>query len=384
MRIALFAPDPAESNGIAAYACAFEQALKKAGVDVLRPYLETDGSNESIARLLQERSVDIMHFEMGGGRSREFISKEQLSKKLPEIKSTMTVHDPERLVWRLDYLTAVTRYHPLLQQLSALLSNPYTLYRERKVASSLSRLITLTATGAEVLRDRMGLDEGKVVTIPHGSWLVPHKAISISPIRILCFGYLYRGKGHEDLLHALASLLKQMPQYRPQLQVTFAGGTNPELAIRGGNRYVDELRDLAKQLNIAELVQFETDLEEAQIAELIQSHSVLVLPYQQSRKLQLLGKLKGASGVLARAIGCGRGVITSSARALPEELAHGIGTVYPAGDSHALQQSLVQILEQPQLLVAWAESAQRLGEERDWPQIGLRFKSLFETILAEN
>ncbi len=380
MRVALCAPDPTEANGVAAYACAFEEALTARGIDVLRPFLDKNFDAANAADYFRHRDVNIVHFEMGGGRTREFLLAENLVQCGFGAKITMTVHDPERLVWRLDYLRRLTRIHPALQRALALLSSPLTLWRERRVAANIGRLITLTSAGAEVLRLRMRVPTPKVETIAHGSWQVPFVPVSIAPVRLLCFGYIYRGKGLEDLLHACAALLEQQPHYREHFHLTLAGGTNPDLNIRTGGSYIDELKALARELKIAEHIEFVTDLDDAAIAELIQTHSALILPYQQSRKLQLLGQLKGASGVLARAIGCGRGVITSTARALPEELARGIGLIYPAGDVDALKKAIESVLQKPQQLQQWSEAARALADERSWANTAARFKLVYETI----
>ena len=381
MRVALFAPDPTEQNGVAAYACAFEAALQAKGIDVLRPFLETNFNSARAIDYLQSNAVDIAHFEMGGGRTREFLLAEHLVKHGMGSKITMTVHDPERLVWRLDYLRGITRMHPALQRAMALLSSPLTLWRERRVAARIGRMITLTCTGAEVLRHRLRVQPSSVAAIPHGSWQVPYHPVSIAPVRLLCFGYLYRGKGLEDLLRACAALLEQSPQYRAQFQLTLAGGTNPELSIGSGGSYIDELKTLARELNIDARIHFIVDIDDEAIADLIQAHSALILPYQQSRKLQWLGKLKGASGVLARAIGCGRGVITSTARALPEELARGIGLIYPAGEIDALKRAIESVLCEPAQMQQWAERARVLAEERSWANTAARFKLVYESIV---
>lgn len=383
MRVALFAPDPTEQNGVAAYACAFETALQSAGVEVLRPFLETDFDRTHPLDYLRQRAVDIVHFEMGGGRTREFLLAEYLVKHGMGSKITMTVHDPERLVWRLDYLRGLTRIHPALQRAMALLSSPLTLWRERRVAANIGRLITLTCTGAEVLRSRLRVKPSLVAAIPHGSWQVPFHPVSIAPVRLLCFGYIYRGKGLEDLLRACAALLEQSPQYRDQFQLTLAGGTNPDLSISTGGSYIDELKALARELNIDARIHFVIDIDDEAIGDLIQAHSALILPYQQSRKLQLLGKLKGASGVLARAIGCGRGVITSTARALPEELARGIGVIYPAGEIDALKRAIESVLCEPTQMQQWSECARVLAEERSWANTASRFKLVYESIVEE-
>mgnify|MGYP002653794097 CR=1 FL=1 len=81
----------------------------------------------------------------------------------------------------------------------------------------------------------------------------------------------------------------------------------------------------------------------------------MVLPYRESRKLAWLGQMRGTSGALAWAIACGRGAITSDARAFAEEIGSGNGAAFAQGDVPALARRIELLLEQPRLLRDWAE-----------------------------
>lgn len=377
MKLALFAPNIDENNGVSAYALAFESAMSKLGVEVVRPFLDSNFDPENAVDFLNKEHVDIAHFEMGGGRAREFLLAERLASAPNAPPISITVHDPERIVWRLNYFSSITASSPRLQQFMALVSSRYTLWRERRLARKASALIALTDSGRLALTKRMGLDYSDVVTIPHGCWLTEFKPVEIKPMRLLSFGYLYRGKGLEDLLKAVASFIARRPEYRDEFRLTFAGGTNPELTIQGENSYISELKALASELKISELVDYQTDIPDDDIPLLIQSHSVVILPYQQSKKLQLLGSLKGASGALARALGCGRGVISSNARAFPEEIARGIGEIYEAGNTEALCDILIRLFEEPERAARWSELAKNLAEKRSWENTAQHFYRLY-------
>jgi glycosyltransferase involved in cell wall biosynthesis len=104
----------------------------------------------------------------------------------------------------------------------------------------------------------------------------------------------------------------------------------------------------------------------------------MVLPYRESSKLKLLGKLRGTSGALSWATACGRGVITSDARSFAEEVSHGNGEIYPQGNVAALKDALTRLCEQPQLAQSWADRAAILGRERVWSLTAKRFEQLFQ------
>ncbi|VEB44153.1 Beta-xylosidase [Chromobacterium violaceum] len=250
-----------------------------------------------------------------------------------------------------------------------LLADPLLLARERRLAGRLSRLITLTAAGAQCLQARMRLPEGRVAVIPHGNRVVAARPLPPpTPLRLLYFGFLYPGKGIEDLLQALALLKSDRPSLAGELRLTLAGGTAPDLAFGNRGGYLRQLRERAARLGVAEpLLDWRLNLSAAQIPELIQSHHALALPYRESRKLAWLGRMRGTSGALSWAAACGRGAISSDARAFAEEVSHGNGAVFPQGDCAALARSLKALLEQPDLAERWGEQAARLGRERAWP-----------------
>jgi glycosyltransferase involved in cell wall biosynthesis len=109
----------------------------------------------------------------------------------------------------------------------------------------------------------------------------------------------------------------------------------------------------------------------------------MVLPYRESKKLGLLGEMRGTSGALSWANACGRGVITSNARAFAEEVAGGNGATYPQGDTDALADAIERLALEPQLATRWAERAGQIGAARSWPATAERFHTLFSDACGE-
>lgn len=385
MRIALLAPLPQERNGIADYGVHFRRALEEEGMEVLIPLRHPDQGGQPARRLtdFDWLSVDVVHAELGGGRVREYETLLRLRQRYPRLPITATVHDPERLVWR-------RRQHPwplslLMQQRSpwpqvaTVLGDPFTLREERALAASLTQLVTLTQTGADALCRRLGLAPAKVSCVPHGNAVIPSVPLPpLEPLRLLYFGFIYRGKGIEDLLDALATLLKERPAWHGRIFLTLAGGTAPEITFAAQSDYLGELRERASRRGLDHCLDWQLDLPEEAIAPTIQAHHLLVLPYRESRKLAILGAQRGTSGVLAWATACGRGVIASDARAFVEETSHGNGVTYPQGDVAVLTRRLCELVDQPERLRAWAQQAAHLGAERQWRLTAQRFRQVFE------
>lgn len=390
MRIALLAPLPPEQTGIADYAAHLRSALREQGLEVLTPLEGCLDLAQQLQRLqaFDWRGVDLVHAELGGGRFAEFQALNYLRRAQPQLPLTATVHDPERLIWRRAKLffplTLLERLPHPLPQAAALLADPLTLYEERRLAKSMRRLITLTRLGGDCLRQRMGLKPEQVAVIAHGNLPIAPVALPpLQPLRLLYFGFIYRGKGIEDLLQALARALAAHPQCRGQVRLTLAGGTAPEMTFDPAGNYLDGLRQLIATLHLGDVVDWQLDLPSADIPHTIQAHHVMVLPYRESKKLGFLGQMRGTSGALSWANACGRGVITSNARAFAEEVAGGNGITYQQGDIASLSDALSRLILDPQQARQWADHAADIGRHRQWASTAQRFAELFQAVVKE-
>ncbi len=228
MRIALLAPLPPEKNGIADYASHFRNALQGLGIEVATPLAGVAADSANIASRLDSvdwNAFDLVHAELGGGRLGEFIALRELRKRFPRLPLSATVHDPERMVWRRERLpwplNLLERLPSPLPQAAVVLADPLTLREERAVAQGLTRLVTLTGLGGECLARRMRLPPGRVEVINHGNLEIATVPLpSLDTLRLLYFGFIYRGKGIEDLLEALADLFASAPEMRQRVRLT--------------------------------------------------------------------------------------------------------------------------------------------------------------------
>ncbi|HEX5372950.1 MAG TPA: glycosyltransferase [Aquabacterium sp.] len=395
MRLALLSPLPPEQTGIADYAAHFRRAINAAGVQVLTPLQGQRPLDSLVAarRWVDERDwskVDVVHAELGGGRYSEFFALDALSRLPSPPALSVTVHDPERLVWRpvhrwwpaMEHASVLPR---LARQALAVLSDPHTLWAERRLARRLDGLVALTDIGATRLAARMGVPKSRISVIPHGTLALPQEPLPpLQPMRLLYFGFIYSGKGIEDLVDALGRVIAAQSELASQVRLTIAGGTAPDITFGAQGSYLDGLRKRVAQRGLQAQVDWELDVDPHDIAPLIRRHHVMVLPYRESRKLALLGQMRGTSGALAWAIACGRGAITSDARAFAEEIQSGNGESYKQGDVAALAQGLERLLVEPQRASTWAQQASELARQRDWTVTGQRFRAHFDALLARH
>ena len=384
MKLALLAPLPPLQNGIADYAQAWMEALRGAGVDVRVPPQRADGAWDTSDAAFW-RDVDIVHAQLGGGRGPEFLALEQLRVRWPQLATSATVHDPERLVWRSPdpaqgLARRIATWPRPLPQLLALAQDRRTLARERSLAAGLDAMVALTRTGGSCLVERMQVAPDKVHFIAHGNPVFATAALPDGELlKLLYFGFIYPGKGIEDLFDALAAVFSQRPQAR--LAVTMAGGSAPELAFGSRGNYLSQLRGRAAELGIADRIEWQLDLPASGILDCVQVHHAMVLPYRDSKKLALLGRMRGTSGALSWANASGRGVIASDARAFAEEVSHGNGVVYAQGQSAALAERIGSLLDEPSLAHSWAAAASALGAQRQWATIASEFAALFRSVV---
>ncbi|MDE1167649.1 MAG: glycosyltransferase [Pseudomonas sp.] len=386
MHIALLAPLPPEQNGIADYAGHLKSALEQQGVTISTPLLgvgnDVDKALERVAQW-DWQGIDLVHAEIGGGRLAEFNALRELRRRFPGLPITATVHDPERLVWRraqLPWPLSMASGMPSpVPQIATVLADPLCLHEERQLARSLTRLVTLTHAGSHSLRKRMGLRQQQMAVVPHGNLpIAPAPLPPLEPLRLLYFGFIYRGKGIEDLLDALALTFAQQPALRDTVRLTLAGGSEPEMAFGPSGSYIQQLRQRIEHAGLQGQVDWQLDLPADDIPKTIQAHHVMVLPYRESNKLKILGTLRGTSGALSWAVACGRGVISSDARSFAEEVAAGNGVIFPQGNVSALSAHISHLCATPELAQRWAEHATVVGIDRVWSITAQRFIQVFE------
>lgn len=392
MKLALISPLPPEKNGIANYADFFRIALQENDIDLITPLKGEANFNsiEDATDFVEKHDwskIDLVHAELGGGRLREYAIIKELQRLYPNLAITATVHDPERLIWRaakLPWPFELLKGVAQLYKVAILLFDPLTLRDERRTARKLAQIITLTDTGARSLEKRMRLESNSIRVIPHGNSVIPVKELPpLKPLKLLYFGFIYKGKGIEDLIDALKLVIDTKPELRESVTLTLAGGCSPEIAFGQKTNYLSELKSQVKRLGLDDIVEWELDIPEGNISSLIQQHHVVVLPYQESKKLKLLGNMRGTSGALSWAIACGRGVITSDARSFSEEVKFGNGVVYPQGNIPALADEIITIAQQPEITALWAQQAQKIALERVWTKTAEKFQRLFSHVIMK-
>ena len=188
----------------------------------------------------------------------------------------------------------------------------------------------------------------------------------------MTWGLLGPGKGIERVIDAMASL-KDLPG-RPRYLV--AGRTHPKVLAAEGEAYRDARIEQARRFGVADSVSFDAGYRSvAMLTELVQSASVVVLPYDSNDQV--------TSGVLVDSVASGRPIVATAFPHAVELLGSGAGIVVGHDDPDALASALRRVLTHPRLAGAMASEARRLAPAMAWPVVARRYVGLAQRFCRE-
>jgi len=266
---------------------------------------------------------------------------------------------------------------PVVTTLHTILQNPSA--DQRRVLQELSllsaRLVVMSERGSKMLREIYGVPGEKIDLIAHGILDMPFVDSNFYKDQfgvegkqvLLTFGLLSPNKGIENVLRALPEVVKKCPN----LVYIILGATHPTLVREQGEAYRLTLERLAKDLGIKRHVSFYNrfvDQEELKV--FLGVADLYITPY--------LNAAQATSGTLAYAFGCGKAVISTPYWHAEELLADGRGVLVPFGDSPAMTQAILGLLEDDNRRHAMRKRAYLLGREMIWSKTAERYMASFE------
>jgi polysaccharide biosynthesis protein PslF len=374
-RIGLLSTYPPKLCGLATFAVALEDQLRRAGhrVDVVRIDDGSDavgsasnrdavvaelvnGKPSSIrdaAAVLSRGDVAIVQHEYGiyGGVDGDEVIDLLEALEVPSIVIFHTV--PLR---------------PTTHQRSLLI----------EIADLADFVVVMSDTARRRLTASYAIDPSNVVVIPHGASVPTLQPEQLSLVgwtrpQLLTWGLLGPGKGIENAIDALALLT----DIRPRPRYTVAGVTHPKVFARHGDEYRHSLIQRAWALGVAASVTFDDTYRELdELTRFVTSASVVVLPYDSPDQV--------TSGVLVDAIAAGRPVIATAFPHAIELLASGAGIVVPHGDPSALAVAIRSVLSDDELYASMATEARRLAPSLSWSSVADQYLGLTDRlVLAE-
>jgi len=267
-------------------------------------------------------------------------------------------------------IPVVTTLHTILEHPSA---------DQRRVLQELgalsARLVVMSERGVEMLQKIYDVPGDKIDLIPHGILDMPFVDSNFYKDQfgvegkhvLLTFGLLSPNKGIENVLESLPEVVKSIPN----LVYIVLGTTHPNLLREQGEAYRLSLERLAQDLGIRRHVSFYNrfvDLEELKI--FLGVTDLYITPYQNAAQT--------TSGTLAYAFGCGKAVISTPYWHAEELLADGRGVLVPFGDTPAMTQAILGLLQNDTRRHAMRKRAYLLGREMVWSRTAQLYMHSFE------
>ncbi len=264
---------------------------------------------------------------------------------------------------------------PVVSVLHTILSEPNS--EQRAVMAELTqlseRLVVMSAHSARLLQDVHAVPSAKIDVIPHGIPEVPKKAHSKRQLgveavpMILTFGLLSPDKGIENMIEALPAILTR----HPEVVYIVLGATHPHVKEHHGEAYRQSLELRAHQLGVhGSMIFHDRFVSQSELAEFLSAADIYVTPYL---KLE-----QSTSGTLAYALGAGKAVVSTPYWYARELLADDHGVLVPCGDSAALANAVIDLLDHDDKRAALCERARSRGLDMRWPQVARRYHASFE------
>src|SRR5579859_1158299 len=266
---------------------------------------------------------------------------------------------------------------PLVTTLHTVLREPDA--SQRAVLEEITRLsdrvVVMSELAAELLRDIFAVPDGKIDIIPHGVPDMPFLDPNYFKDRfgtegksvLLTFGLLSPNKGIENVLRALPAILAA----HPNVVYIVSGVTHPHIRRREGERYREELRALAKQLDVSsQLILNNRFVSAEELVEHVGAADIYITPYRQEAQI--------VSGTLAIALGAGKAIVSTPYWHAKELLANGRGKIVPFDDPDSISDAVVRLLENDAERHAMRKRAYLHSRETTWPKTARAYMATFQ------
>jgi glycosyltransferase involved in cell wall biosynthesis len=173
---------------------------------------------------------------------------------------------------------------------------------------------------------------------------------------------LSRGKGIEDAIRAMPTILEQYPD----VLYLIMGETHPQVRKAEGERYRAELVALARDLGVGRQVRFLNQyLEQKASIRYLLATDIYLTPYHDRNQI--------TSATLAYALGCGRAIVSTPYVYAGEALAEGRGVLAEFESPESIARCVLLYLSNPAFRVETQERALEYGLKMAWPHVGLQY-----------
>jgi glycosyltransferase involved in cell wall biosynthesis len=284
----------------------------------------------------------------------------------------------EYLITLLEHLKkpAVVAFHTTLPE-----PDDYMRRIARIIGHYASAVVGLTYKSAEILEKVYGINRRKLRVVLHG---VPNvnkvpthhfkKFFNLQGRTVMStFGLINPDKGIEYMINALPEVVAKYPE----VVYLVLGQTHPVIKREVGEVYRESLIDTVKELGIENNVIFHNEyMEFNDLVRYLLATDIYVTPN--------LSKNQIVSGTLAYALGCGKAVISTPYLYAQEAMAHGRGLFVDYSDSQGLTDSIMLLLDHPEMKKAIEDAAYRYGRLMIWRNVASEYMNILSDVLRQH
>ncbi len=184
---------------------------------------------------------------------------------------------------------------------------------------------------------------------------------------LLTFGLLSPNKGIENVIRALPAILAR----HPNVVYIVSGVTHPHIRRHDGERYREELQELAAQLGVSDhLILNNRFVSAEELVEHVGAADIYITPYRQEAQV--------VSGTLAIALGAGKAIISTPYWHAKELLAKKRGVIVPFDRPDAIAEAVTALLENDAERHAMRKRAYLHSRSTTWPKTARAYMSSFQ------
>ncbi len=276
-----------------------------------------------------------------------------LARKMPV---TATIHHPMTVDRRLAVKSETSFY----KKVKALRWYSF-IGMQKRVAKKLSHIITVSDNSKKDIAKEYNIPESKFKTIPIGidtNNFYPIASIKKKPNRIIVTNSADTPlKGLYHLLFAIKAILKIRPV---------------ELVVIGSPKKKGGIETLVKKLELEPHITFTGRID----------HEQFVKEYAKARIAVIPSLYEGFGLPVGEAMACRIPVICTTGGALPE-VAGDAAKLVPPGDAAALENAILELLEDPSQCETLAEKGyQRVHKEFTWEKTAKRTAQTYREIIS--
>ena len=270
---------------------------------------------------------------------------------------------------------------PVVVALHTILTAPSAHHRAatQRLCAGADAIVVLSQTGKDILNWVYAVNETAIHIIPHGVPDVPFLSTAHAKLKlglghrkvISTFGLLSRGKGLEDAIGAMSTIVAR----HPDALYLVLGQTHPLVRQQEGESYREALRALVTAHGLQHNVDFVSRyLSFEDLVAYLSASDIYLTPYLNADQI--------VSGTLAYALGCGKAIVSTPYLYAKEVLADNRGLFCNFRDPASIAAGVTTLLDHPQRRHAMERCAYRYGHEMRWSNVAASYSHVFRDAMG--